>query len=126
MRSAFARFLVSGLFNTAATYVLYLVLLQFLGYRTSYTISYLAGIALAYELNRSYVFRARRTLGSMVATPVVYAIQYALGLAVVTVSVRRLGLDERFAPLLAIACTVPVTFLLTRLVFRQGRDGAAS
>lgn len=118
--AVFGRFLLSGAFNTAVTYLLYLVLLMFLSYRVSYTISYAAGIVLAYELNRAYVFRARRTATSMAATPLIYLVQYLLGLGIVTLAVGRLGLDARLGPLVAIVCTIPVTFMLTRWVFRRG------
>ena len=50
----FARFLVSGGFNTLVTYGLYLLLLNVLSYRISYTIAYVAGIVLAYSLNRFF------------------------------------------------------------------------
>lgn len=124
--SAFGRFLLSGAFNTAVTYLLYLVLLSFLPYRVSYTLSYAAGIVLAYELNRAYVFRARRSAASMAATPVIYLVQYLLGLGIVTLAVGRFGLDARLGPLVAIACTIPVTFVLTRWVFRRaGANGSS-
>ena len=118
----FARFLVSGAFNTLVTYLLYLLLLQFLSYRISYTISYAAGIVLAYELNRVFVFKAPRSLASIAATPLIYLLQYCVGLGVVSLWVEYLGLSARIAPLVAIALTVPLTFVLTRWVF-LGRAG---
>lgn len=124
--SAFARFLLSGAFNTAVTYVFYLGLLLVLPYRVSYTISYVAGIVLAYELNRAYVFRARRSATSMAATPLIYLLQYLLGLGIVTLAVGRFGLDARLGPLVAIVCTIPVTFVLTRWVFRRGAANPSS
>ena len=118
----FARFLVSGAFNTLVTYLLYLLLLMFLGYRVSYTISYAAGIVLAYELNRVFVFKAPRSFASIAATPLIYLLQYCVGLGVVSLWVEYLGLSAKVAPLVAIALTVPVTFLLTRWAF-LGRAG---
>jgi putative flippase GtrA len=119
-RSAFGRFLLAGVFNTAVTYGLYLVLLWFLSYRVSYTISYVAGIALAYELNRGFVFRARRSAASLAATPLIYLLNYLIGLGIVSLTVGGFGLDARVGPLIAIVCTIPVTFVLTRWVFRRG------
>lgn len=117
--SAFRRFLVSGAFNTGVTYGLYLVLLSFFSYRVSYSVSYLAGIVLAYELNRAFVFRARRSAMSMAVTPLIYLLQYALGLGIVTLAVGHLGLDARLGPIASIVFTVPVTFVLTRWVFTR-------
>lgn len=120
IRAAFVRFLLSGAFNTVVTYALYLLLIRFLSYRVSYTISYVVGIALAYELNRAFVFRAQRRASSMLATPLVYLLQYLLGLGIVSLAVNRFGLDARLGPAVAIVCTLPVTFLLTRYVFSRG------
>lgn len=114
---AFARFLAVGLANTLATYALYLLLLHWLGYRTSYTLSFLAGIVIAYELNRIVVFGARRSAGSMLAVPAIYAIQYLLGLGIVTAAVEWFSVPRHWAPLLSIAATVPITFLLNRWAF---------
>lgn len=58
----FARFLVSGGFNTVVTYGIYLLLLNVLSYKTSYTIAYVAGIVLAYSLNRYFVFKSHQGL----------------------------------------------------------------
>lgn len=124
--SVFARFLLSGAFNTGVTYVLYLVLLVFLPYRVSYTISFVAGVVLAYEVNRAYVFRSRRSATSMVATPLIYLLQYLLGLGIVTLAVGCFGLDARLGPIIAIICTIPVTFALTRWVFLRGDANRSS
>lgn len=120
--SAFGRFLLSGGFNTLVTYLLYLALLQVLPYRISYTLSYVAGVALAYELNRVLVFKTRRSVRSAILTPLIYLGQYIVGLGVVWIVVSKMGLDARLAPLAAIAVTVPMTFLLSRLAFRETRS----
>ncbi|MDB4915513.1 MAG: GtrA family protein [Gemmatimonadetes bacterium] len=115
----FLRFLLSGGLNTGLTYALYLVLLRVVSYRVSYTISYCAGIVLSYELNRIFVFRARRSISSATMIPVIYLLQYLLGLAVVTIWVGRFGLSSRLAPIVSIALTIPLTFLLTRWSFSR-------
>ena len=111
------RFLLSGAFNTLLTYALYLMLLGWLGYRWSYAIAFAAGIVLAYALNRSFVFNGHTGWRSVVAMPLIYALQFVLGLAVVELWVALLQLPAAFAPLLAIAITVPCTYLLSRFAF---------
>ncbi|KAA8696143.1 GtrA family protein [Pseudomonas caricapapayae] len=117
LKQDFARFLMSGGFNTALTYGLYLVLLMFLSYNISYTISYVSGIILAYIMNRFFVFKSHQGLRSVILLPFIYAFQYCLSLAILWCWVEKLKLDARLAPLAAIALTLPVTFILSKLAF---------
>jgi putative flippase GtrA len=114
-----ARFLMSGGFNTALTYGMYLGLLTFLPYQLSYTVSYLTGIVLAYVLNRFFVFKSHNGVRSALMMPVIYLMQYLLSLVVLWLWVEKLQLDSRLAPLAAIALTLPVTFVLSRLAFKK-------
>lgn len=113
----FARFLLSGGFNTLVTYGIYLLLLNVLSYKTSYTVAYVAGIVLAYSLNRYFVFKSHQGIKSVALFPLVYLAQYLTSLLILWVWVEKLGLDSRIAPLIAIAITVPMTFVLSRYVF---------
>ncbi|AHG42576.1 membrane protein [Pseudomonas syringae CC1557] len=117
LKQDFARFLMSGGFNTALTYGIYLVLLMFLSYKVSYTISYLTGILLAYVLNRFFVFKSHQGMRSVVLLPLIYAIQYGLSLVILWCWVEKLQFDERLAPLCAIFLTLPVTFILSKFAF---------
>ncbi|MEC3888282.1 GtrA family protein [Xanthomonas campestris] len=117
--SSFIRFLASGGFNTAATYALYLALLHVTEYRAAYTISYTAGIILAFLLNRFFVFRQHRGWRSLVLFPFVYLAQYLVSLGIATVWVEQLRQAAQLAPLVAIVVTVPLTYLLSRTVFGQ-------
>lgn len=119
------RFLASGAVNTALTYALYLLLLQSLDYLPAYTIAYIAGIVLAYFLSVRYVFRTARNWRTMAAFPLIYAVQYTLGAAVLHLAVASLGLPREFALLASIAVTVPVTFLLSRQLFKSRRSAPA-
>lgn len=116
--SRFVRFLLSGAFNTAVTYGLYLLLLNVLAYQASYTIAYVTGIVLAFVLNRFFVFQSHRGLTSIILFPTVYLAQYLLNLIVVWLWVDRLHLSDKLAPLAAIALSVPVTYGLSRHVFK--------
>ncbi len=111
------RFLLAGGANTLATFALYLLLLQVLPYAAAYSLAFLAGIALAYVLNRVFVFRAPGSAATVVLFPLVYVVQYLLGLAVVFFWVDVLGLPAQLASLAAVVLTIPVTFLLSRRLF---------
>lgn len=115
----FARFLMSGGFNTALTYGMYLALLGVLSYQISYTISYVTGIVLAYVLNRFFVFKSHQGLRSAVLMPFIYLVQYLLSLVILWIWVEKFEFDSRLAPLAAIVLTLPVTFLLSKFAFAK-------
>lgn len=114
-----ARFLMSGGLNTALTYCIYLFLLLFLPYKISYTISYIVGIGIAYALNRYFVFNAHQGAKSVALLPFVYLAQYLCSLLILWLWVEELGYDQRLAPLIAIMITIPMTFVLSRLIFAK-------
>jgi putative flippase GtrA len=116
-RGVLARFLLSGAVNTLLTYVLYLLLLAPLAHRVAYTIAFASGIALAYALNRGFVFRSHAGWRSALALPLIYLLQYALGMAIIEVWVAVAGLSAALAPLAAIAITVPLVYWLSRAAF---------
>lgn len=117
MKLDFARFLVSGGFNTALTYGIYILLLMVLPYTTSYTISYLIGILLAYTLNRFFVFKSHRGLQSALLLPLIYGIQYALSMLILWCWVEKFGFDERLGPIVAIIITLPITYIFSKIAF---------
>ena len=120
--AVFVRFLLSGGFNTAVTYVLYLGLLQFLPYWFSYTLTFSFGIALAYVLSRYFVFGMARSGSRIFLFPVIYFLQFLAGLLIVFVWVDLLGWNPALAPLASIAVTIPATFILTKWVFNASDE----
>ena len=119
------RFLASGGFNTLVTYLAYLALLHWLPYRTSYSIAFASGIALAYVLNRYYVFRQGGGALGPVYVALIYGAQNLLGLAIVSAWVGWIGGPARLAPLVAVAISLPLTYLCNAAVFGS-RPGAGS
>ncbi|MDX9839270.1 MAG: GtrA family protein [Azoarcus sp.] len=117
-----ARFLTGGAANTALTYALYLFLLQFVDYLLAYSVAYATGIILAYFLSMRYVFRASHHRKTMLLFPLIYVVQYALGAGVLHITVSFIGLARELALLASIAVTVPVTFLLSRQLFKCYRS----
>lgn len=116
--SPFARFLISGGVNTLATYLMYLALLQVLPYWLSYAIAFVSGIALAYALNRFFVFGAPRSEKKAALLPLVYLAQYLIGALIVYLWVDLMQLHAAFAPLASIAITIPLTYAASRWLFR--------
>jgi len=115
----FARFLAAGLVNTGVGYGAYLLLLQWIGYELAYAAAYVIGIVIAYVLNSLFVFRRRMGLRTAWKYPLVYLAQYLFGAALLYAMVNWLGFDRRWAALIALFLSVPVSFLLNRLVLKR-------
>jgi len=113
-----ARFLAVGAVNSGLTYLVYLALLRAVSYRWAYSVSYVAGIFLSFVLNSLFVFRVPLRWRRLLPYPTVYLVQYLLGLCVVYAGVELLRWDERLMPVVVLAVTVPVSFVLTRWVLR--------
>jgi putative flippase GtrA len=120
LRHQALRFLIAGAINTVATYAIYLALLPLLDYTLAYTIAYVTGIVISYLLNTSFVFRVTRTASNMATFPLVYVVQYLLGALVLNLAVRWLGIPEKFALIVSIVVTIPVTFFLSRALLHRG------
>lgn len=117
MEIKFFRFLLTGGLNTGITYALYLVLLSVFTYTWAYSISYVCGIVFAFVMSRFFVFKEHQGVKSILFFPLVYVAQYVLGMFVVWFWVKQLSLPEYLAPLAAIILSLPLTYVLTKLVF---------
>ncbi|HEX7705719.1 MAG TPA: GtrA family protein [Thermoanaerobaculia bacterium] len=119
------RYLLVGGFNTAATYLIYLVLLNVLAYPAAYTVSYVAGIVIAYTLNTLFVFRSSHQWTKLGLFSLIYVGQYLLGLALLSFYVQVVGLSARVAPLLVLMITIPVAFVLNRWILKGPTKGSS-
>ena len=119
MPATFLKFLLSGGVNTLITYIIYLVLLNYLPYGFSYSISFGVGIIIAYSLNRFFVFHTKGNANTVLLFPLVYVIQYLVGFMLVFLWVEMFNWHVFFAPLAATLVTIPLTYILTRWVFKN-------
>jgi len=119
LQGEFARFLLAGATNTLLSYLLYLFLLEFLVYMLAYSAVYCLGIASSYFLNVYFVFKKRTSFASFIMFPVVYMIQYCVGLGVLWLMVDRFGISPAIAMIGVVVITIPVTFLASRFVLTK-------
>lgn len=112
--SAFRRFLCAGIFNTLATYVIYLLCLQVMHYGLAYTIAYVSGIVFNFLLNTKYVFKSHPSLKRFICYLLVYLCQYLLGLILLWLLVTVLSINPHYAPFIVIMVTVPVIYILAK------------
>lgn len=95
-------------------------MLHYVSYYLAFSFSFAAGIIIAYLLNSLFVFNVPLTLYRLTSYPIVYCAQYLASLALLSLEVRLLGLDQRFAPLINIVLLLPFTFLLNKHFLTRG------
>lgn len=116
------RFLVTGGANTLASWLVYLGLNLVVPYTVAYTGAYIFGIVLTYYLNTRWVFRVPMSWRTFLQFPSVYLVQYGLGIVLMWAIVHNWPAMEPYAPLVVVVLTLPVTFLMSRLILK--RDSA--
>ncbi|MDQ0989893.1 GtrA family protein [Streptomyces sp. V3I7] len=132
MRSARARrisrqaltFAVVGVVNTATYYALYLLLLTWCPYLVAHVLAFGISMTGSFFLNARFTYRVRPTLRKFLLFPLTNAANFLVTTAGVYVVVDVLHAGSRFAPLLASAVAVPVTFVVSRLIMLPGAEGA--
>lgn len=108
------KFVIGGGINTAFTYCLYFGLQVFLQYQVAYALAFAVGIVFSYWFNAMIVFKTRISWKGFFTFPLVYLVQYLLSAVLLSVLVERSGVPQSVAPLVVIALTIPITFILTR------------
>ena len=114
----FLKYLFSGGFNTLATYVLYLLLLNIWSYNLAYSISYISGIFISYALNSLFVFKEKISFRTFIKYPIVYVVQYLISLILLNVLIEYVGFSNKIVPIITIVITIPITFLLSKLIIK--------
>lgn len=113
------RFAAGGLFNTAATYLIYLGLILVMPYQWAYLVAYALGIIIAYLLNSLLVFRVPLSVKRASTYPVVYIVQYLMAAGLLAIVVEYLHLPETIGPLAVLVIMIPVSYVLNRLVLAR-------
>jgi putative flippase GtrA len=116
----FLRFVVVRGICAVFSYGCYLLLLIYTPYWLAYTLSFVAGLILAYVVNSKFVFRAPMRKRAAMRFPLVYIFQFFASLVVLKVAVDSLGIPASFALAVSIGVTIPFTFIFSRWIIRAG------
>jgi len=121
-RNEFFKFIFFGGINTLLSYAIYVIFQLFLIYPVAYSLAYFSGIIISYYLNSRFVFKRDVRLVKAFQYPLVYLVQYLLGVSLLSVLIEIFSLNKFIAPALVIMITIPVTFSLSRFIIK-GRLG---
>ena len=114
----FAAFVFFGAVRTVLGYGMYLFLVLFFTYGTAYTLSYIVGVFISYYLNARFVFREKLRLSRALQFPIVYLVQYLIGLGLLYLLIEVAHVSKFLAPIVVIIVTVPCTYLLSRYAIK--------
>lgn len=115
------RFAIVGVVNTGTYYVLYLALSRALPYLAAHAVAFALSMLGSYLLNCYFTFRVRPTWRRFALFPLSNLTNFVVTSAGLYLLVSRWGMDAMFAPLLAAAGAIPVTYVVSSLVL-TGRD----
>lgn len=110
------RFVAVGVINTAVYYGLYLLMRNVIPYLLAHLVAVFIAMVGSFFLNCYWTFQAPPTWLKFALFPFTNATNYIVTTLGVFVLVEWFGVDQRWAPLIAAAAAIPVTFVLSRRV----------
>ncbi|MFF9038666.1 GtrA family protein [Streptomyces sp. NPDC014892] len=113
-------FALVGVVNTGTYYGLYLLFLNALPYLAAHILAFALSMTGSFFLNARFTYRTRPTWRKFLLFPLTNATNFLITTAGVYVIVDVLHAGNRFAPLLASAAAIPVTFLVSRTIMLRG------
>ncbi|MEU2354142.1 GtrA family protein [Streptomyces misionensis] len=113
-------FAVVGVLNTAVYYGLYLLFLAWLPYLAAHVLAFALSMVGSFFLNARFTYRIRPTWRKFLLFPLTNAANFVITTAGVYVIVDVLHAGSRFAPLLASAAAIPITFVVSRWIMLPG------
>ncbi|PKW06674.1 Putative flippase GtrA (transmembrane translocase of bactoprenol-linked glucose) [Streptomyces sp. 1222.5] len=122
MKRQIITFALVGVINTATYYCLYLLFLMWLPYLAAHVLAFALSMVGSFFLNARFTYRTRPTWRKFLLFPLTNATNFVITTAGVYVIVDVLHAGSRFAPLLASAAAIPVTFVVSRWVMLPGHE----
>ncbi|THA66068.1 GtrA family protein [Streptomyces sp. A0958] len=116
VKAQMARFVLVGAVNTATYYGCYLLLLHVLPYLAAHALAFALSMTGSFFLTSYVTYRTRPTWRKFLLFPLTNAANFAVTTGGVYLLVDVAGFSSRYAPPLAAAAAIPVTFALSRTI----------
>ncbi|MEE1808376.1 GtrA family protein [Streptomyces sp. BE133] len=116
VKAQMARFALVGVVNTGTYYGCYLVLLTWLPYIAAHVVAFALSMTGSFFLNSCFTYRTRPTWRKFLLFPLTNAANFAITTGGVCLLVDLAGFSSRYAPLVAAAAAVPITFVVSRTI----------
>ncbi|MGW4159403.1 GtrA family protein [Streptomyces sp. NPDC004788] len=110
------RFGLVGVVNTGTYYGLYLLLGRWAPYLVAHVLAFALSMVGSFFLTSYFTYRTRPTWKKFLLFPLTNAANFVITTVGVYVLVGLMGVDSTYAPLIAAAAAIPVTFVLSRTI----------
>ena len=110
------RFGLVGVVNTGTYYGLYLLLGLWVPYIAAHVLAFALSMVGSFFLTSYFTYRTRPTWKKFLLVPLTNAANFVITTVGVYVLVDLMDVDSTYAPLIAAAAAIPVTFLLSRTI----------
>ncbi|WP_370413156.1 GtrA family protein [Streptomyces fradiae] len=110
------RFGLVGVVNTGTYYGLYLLLGLWVPYIAAHVLAFALSMVGSFFLTSYFTYRTRPTWKKFLLFPLTNAANFVITTVGVYVLVDLMDVDSTYAPLIAAAAAIPVTFVLSRTI----------
>ncbi|MFE5094785.1 GtrA family protein [Streptomyces sp. NPDC056638] len=116
VKAQMVRFALVGVVNTGTYYGCYLVLLTWLPYIAAHAVAFALSMTGSFFLNSCFTYRTRPTWRKFLLFPLTNAANFVITTGGVYLLVDLAGFSSRYAPLVAAAAAIPITFVVSRTI----------
>ncbi|MCX4511334.1 MULTISPECIES: GtrA family protein [Streptomyces] len=120
------RFALVGVVNTATYYGCYLLFLPWMPYVAAHVLAFLLSMVGSFFLNSYFTYRTRPTWRKFLLFPLTNAANFVITTSGVYLLVDVLHFGSRYAPLIAAAAAIPITFVVSRTIMLRPEPAPAS
>lgn len=122
VRGQLVRFALVGVVNTGSYYACYLVLLTWLPYVAAHVVAFVLSMVGSFFLNSYFTYRTRPTWRKFLLFPLTNAANFTITTSGVYLLVDVLHFSRTYAPLVAAAAAIPITFVVSRTIMLRPDD----
>lgn len=117
----FTRFIVVGGVNTIHYYLIYLLCLHLFQfhYFLSHMLGFMISLVGSFFLNTYVTYQVKPTWGKFIRFPFTQVVNTLSSMILLFVFIEWLQVNSKFAPLLAVFFTVPITFIITGRILKS-------
>lgn len=116
VRGQIVRFALVGVVNTGTYYGLYLALLTVLPYVAAHVVAFLLSMVGSFFLTSYFTYRTRPTWRKFLLFPLTNAANFVVTTSGVYLLVDVFRFERTYAPLIAAAAAIPITFAVSRVI----------